>query len=159
VKRWNLKILPMSRVFASGSLLKVSFLSALILLGMNSATHGEIASDLNFIMNHNPVDPVKGKDSSPFTFNQTNEVKLSLMGLIRAYQLFISTQDMAVCNFTPSCSRFGMRALKEYGVFHGILMTSDRLQRCNGIGRKYYSINPVTGKCHDPVEPNFLGSK
>ena len=155
----NLNILPISKALAPGSLLKVSLLFVVILLGMNSVTRGEIASDLNFIINHNPIDPVKGKEPAPFSFNQTNELKLSLMGLIRVYQLFISTQDMAVCNFTPSCSRFGMRALKDHGLLHGILMTSDRLQRCNGIGRKYYPIHPETGKCDDPVELNFLGNK
>lgn len=137
----------------------IIFLFAFILLLAKTMTQGQIGSDLNFIMYHNPIDPVKGKEISPFSFNQTNELKLSLMGLIRVYQLFISTQDMAVCNFTPSCSRFGMKALKERGFFHGILMTSDRLQRCNGIGRKYYPVHPETGKCDDPVEHNFLGSK
>lgn len=137
----------------------IVFYFIFIVLGMNSITQGQIASDLNFIMAHNPIDSVKGEKPSPFTFSQTNELRVALMGLIRVYQLFISTQDMEVCNFTPSCSRFGMASLKKYGLFHGILMTSDRLQRCNGMGRKYYPIHPETGKCDDPVERNFLGKK
>ncbi|NIA29052.1 MAG: membrane protein insertion efficiency factor YidD [Actinobacteria bacterium] len=76
------------------------------------------------------------------------------MGCIRFYQLFISSQDIPVCNFTPSCSKFGMAAIKKYGVFYGGLMTFDRLQRCNGLGRKYYPIHPVTDKSYDPIERN-----
>ncbi len=128
-------------------------------LGVNSVTQGQIASDLSFIMRNNQIDPAKGKEPSLFTFNQTNELKIGLMGLIRVYQKFLSTQDLSVCNFTPSCSRFAMASFKNYGIFYGILMTSDRLQRCQAMGRKYYPVNPETGKCDDPIEPNFLGHK
>ncbi len=137
------------------------FISCFIfsILGMNSKTQAQIASDLNFIIAYNPIDSIKVKKFPSFSFNETNELKLSLMGLIRGYQLFISTQDMPVCNFDPSCSNFGMVAFKEYGIFHGLLMTSDRLQRCHGMGRKYYPINPETGKSNDPPKHNFLGNK
>lgn len=129
------------------------------LLGMKTIVRGQVAEDLDFILAYNPIDQTEGGESSSFTFNQTNELKVTLMGLIRIYQLFISTQDTDVCNFQPSCSRFGMTALKRYGPFHGILMISDRLQRCNGIGGRYYPLHPETGKSYDPVELNFLGNK
>lgn len=128
----------------------------LVILGMTSVTYGQLGAGLNFIMAYNPMDSVKAKGRSAFTFNDTNESRVAAMGLIRLYQLFISSQDMPVCNFTPSCSRFGMEALRRYGVFHGILMTSDRLQRCHGVGRKYYAIHSETGKSDDPVEHNLL---
>ncbi len=138
----------------------IVFLFVLFLSSTNTLALEQVAADLNFILYHNPIDPVKkDEEPSPFSFNQTNELKVSLMSLIRVYQLFVSTQDLSVCNFTPSCSRFGMRAIEEHGLLHGILMTSDRLQRCNGVGRKYYPVHPETGKCDDPVELNFLGNK
>ncbi len=131
----------------------------ILILGVFAVTHGQVAEDLDFIMAHNPIEPIRKKDSPAFAFNDTNELRLAFMGLIRIYQWFISTQDMPACNFTPSCSRFGMAALKQYGILHGILMTSDRLQRCHGRGRTYYTIHPETGKCDDPVEHSFLGDE
>ena len=140
------------------------FISCFIFVfqGTNSIANGQIASDLNFITTHNPINPVRVKKSTPFNFGETNELKVALMSLIRGYQLFISTQDMPVCNFTPSCSMFGMDSFKKYGIFYGFLMTSDRLQRCHGCHgreRKYYHLHPKTGKSDDPVEHNFLGNK
>lgn len=121
----------------------------------------QIRDDLSFIIEKNPIEVVTKAEVSPFTFKETSELKLIATGLIRLYQLFISTQDMPVCNFTLTCSRFGMAAIRRYGFFYGILMTSDRLQRCNGvIGRKYYSIDPKTGLAIDyPIEVYYLGPK
>lgn len=83
-----------------------------------------------------------------------NEAKLLLLGLIRFYQIFLSSQDGDHCGFTPTCSHFGQEALKQYGVVEGILMTSDRLQRCNGWSNSYYPIDPVTDRAIDPVAAN-----
>ncbi|MBN2357699.1 membrane protein insertion efficiency factor YidD [candidate division KSB1 bacterium] len=76
------------------------------------------------------------------------------MAMIRFYQLFISSQqnNQSVCIFTPSCSRFGLRAIKKYGLLQGILMTSDRLQRCHGFAGKYYQRPNQNGKYPDPIE-------
>ena len=133
--------------------------SVIFLLVLNSVIYGEIASELNFIVKHNQVELAKERELSTFTFTEINELKTASMGLIRIYQLFISSQDISACTFTPSCSRFGMSAIKKYGVFYGILMTSDRLQRCYGFNRKYYPIHPKTGKCFDPIEPHYLKIK
>ena len=135
------------------------FFVLVILLMMNPAVFGGNEADLDFILRCNPITPERAKETAVFTFNETNELKVALIGLIQAYQLFISSQDIDVCNFTPSCSRFAVTALKRHGPLHGILMISDRLQRCNKMGKQYYPINQETGKCDDPVERNFAGSK
>jgi hypothetical protein len=137
----------------------ILFGSVLAIVVLNVIAYGEVMSDLDFIMVHNSPGSVTAKESSSFNFESSNELKIAMMGLIRVYQWCISSQDMKVCNFTPSCSRFGMAAIKKYGVFQGILMTSDRLQRCNGVGRKYYHIHPITGLCDDPVEHYSLWNK
>ncbi len=67
------------------------------------------------------------------------------------YQNFISPQDKPTCNFNVSCSNFGYMAIKQRGVFTGILLTADRLVRCNDIALKYYEIDPVTGKAIDDI--------
>jgi len=118
------------------------------------AARAQSRQDMEFIRSLNPLRQMPAQDLTPLSTDETNELKLAMMAAIRFYQLFISTQDVPVCNFTPSCSRFGMKALRDYGVIYGSLMTSDRLQRCHGKCGDYYPKHPLTGKCDDPVENN-----
>ncbi len=62
----------------------------------------------------------------------SNPLKIPPWLLIRVYQFFLSDIQPDVCNFAHplTCSRYGRKAVEEYG-FWGILMASDRLQRCN----------------------------
>lgn len=115
-------------------------------------------TDVAFIVTVNPVGKRAAPEESDFTLREVSEIKLVCTGLIRLYQLFISSQDLSVCNFTQSCSRFGMEAIQKHGIFLGALITSDRLQRCNGVGRKYYPMDWRTGRAIDyPVEVYYLG--
>ena len=92
----------------------------------------------------------------PQSEKTTNETKMVLLGMLWFYQVFLSSQDGDHCGFTLSCSHFGQEALKQYGIIEGTLMTSDRLQRCNGFGRDYYPIDPVSDKVIDPVSADAL---
>lgn len=118
---------------------------------------GQVKEDLDFIMKFNNIKEVSEKVST-FKFQEVSEAKLALISLIRFYQTFISSQDVSVCNFTLSCSRFSVLSIQRYGIFFGLLMTSDRLQRCNGLGRKYYPIDSKTGLAIDyPIDYYYLG--
>ncbi len=80
--------------------------------------------------------------------------------LIKIYQRYISSTDLPSCNFTLSCSRFAQRAIERFGLVHGLLMTSDRLQRCVRWSRAYYRIDPETGLAIDlPLKFYYLGKK
>lgn len=127
-------------------------------LVIGTTGNAQIKDNLAFIVRVNPIDAGTKQESSHFSFKEVSEIKLISTGLIRLYQLFISTQDLSACNFTVSCSHYGMKSFQKYGVFYGILMTSDRIQRCNGIGKKYYPIDPQTGLAIDyPIETYYLG--
>lgn len=78
--------------------------------------------------------------------------KSLIISLIRFYQKFISPQDLPVCNFTPTCSSFAVESIQTFGFFRGILLASDRLQRCNGMSTTLYELNINTGKFSDPVQ-------
>ena len=80
----------------------------------------------------------------------TNELEILALGALRLYQLFISTQDRPSCMFTPTCSNYALQAIRRYGLLRGVLMASDRFQRCNGWGRELYPVDPATGKLYDP---------
>ena len=109
-------------------------------------------SELEFITSSNPLySETTQKKSISYDLGIFKSKNL-FISMIRIYQLFISTQDMPVCNFKPTCSQFGIEAIKRFGIIHGILLTSDRLQRCNGMSTSRYQIDHVTGKLIDPVK-------
>ena len=109
------------------------------------------AANLAFIRKVNPITTPKPQEVVRFNPQETSELKLAATGLIRLYQKFISSQDGPVCPFVPSCSRFGMACIQEYGMVRGLLLTADRLLRCNGSQSSHYHTDEVTGKYIDAV--------
>jgi len=117
-------------------------------------------NDLEFIIiNSKKVDSVVTNNLSSFSLDEINETKIVALGLIRLYQLFISSQDVPACQFTPTCSRFTSASIKRYGLLWGVIMGSDRLQRCHSFSRLYYPVDPETDRCIDPPEKEWLWSR
>ncbi|MGR3811224.1 membrane protein insertion efficiency factor YidD [Jiulongibacter sp. NS-SX5] len=73
--------------------------------------------------------------------NNANEVQTAFSGLFLFYKAFFSSQDLTVCTFTPSCSEYGILAVKSHGMVNGGLMTMDRLTRCNGLSPQNYDFD------------------
>lgn len=69
--------------------------------------------------------------------SEFNVISFLALSAIRLYQFTLSGKQADVCNFDPSCSRFAYISIKNYGPFWGILMTADRLQRCNSFAFQY----------------------
>jgi len=67
--------------------------------------------------------------------NGANEIITSVpeifgLGLIRGYQTYISPLlRLNKCNFTPSCSNYGLQAIKKYGAGQGMVMAFERISR------------------------------
>lgn len=84
-----------------------------------------------------------------------NPVKMVSWTIIRMYQFFLSDIQPDVCNFehSISCSKFARKAVEKYG-FWGILMASDRLQRCNPGSRMFVGVvyDTKDGKLIDTLE-------
>lgn len=57
--------------------------------------------------------------------------QLAIVGLIRGYQLFISPLTGPTCKYYPSCSHYGLEAVRRHGAVRGIVMASWRVLRCN----------------------------
>ena len=136
---------PIYRYFAGFCVLCLS-----VVIFVSPAFASE-ATDLAFIRKINPMTTAKPQEVVRFNPQETSELKLAATGLIRLYQKFISSQDAPTCSFSPSCSRFGMACIQKYGVFRGVLLTADRLLRCNGSQSRHYHKDNVTGKYIDPV--------
>ncbi len=115
------------------------------------STFASEATDLAYIRQVNPITTDTPKENIRFNPQEISELKLVATGLIRLYQKFVSSQDAPTCNFTPSCSRFGMACIQEFGMLKGILLTADRLLRCNGSKSAHYHKDLKTEKYIDPI--------
>ena len=54
-----------------------------------------------------------------------------LTGLIRVYQITISPLLGPVCRYYPSCSHYGLEAIRVHRATKGLLLTGWRLLRCH----------------------------
>lgn len=97
--------------------------------------------------------PIAGSTAEPARgFTNTEQLKLLVNGALTLYQTFISSQNEPACMFKPSCSAFTREAFAKYGIL-GIVLGSDRVQRCNGLGYQYYDAEDIRdGIINDPVE-------
>ncbi len=57
--------------------------------------------------------------------------RLLLMGLIRVYQLTISPLIGPTCKYYPSCSHYGLEAVRRHGALRGTVLAGWRVLRCN----------------------------
>lgn len=59
-----------------------------------------------------------------------NPVVRALVALLRGYQRYISPGLPPVCRFSPTCSEYAIRALREHGLLGGSWRAAWRLLRC-----------------------------
>lgn len=62
--------------------------------------------------------------------------------IIRAYQYLISPLTGTSCRFTPTCSQYGVEAIKKHGPFKGGWLTLKRLGKCHPWGKHGYDPVP-----------------
>jgi len=58
-------------------------------------------------------------------------VAAPVLGLIRAYQMFVSPMRPQSCRFYPSCSAYALTAVARFGVLRGSWLAARRLLRCH----------------------------
>jgi putative membrane protein insertion efficiency factor len=61
--------------------------------------------------------------------------------IIKLYQWFISPFFPPACRYTPTCSQYGIEAMKKHGLIKGSFLTLKRISRCH----------PGGGSGYDPV--------
>ena len=61
--------------------------------------------------------------------------------LIIFYKKAVSPHLSASCRYTPTCSEYGLQAIRKYGIAKGGWLTLKRIGRCH----------PWGGHGHDPV--------
>ncbi|MFB6258511.1 MAG: membrane protein insertion efficiency factor YidD [Flavobacteriales bacterium] len=80
-----------------------------------------------------------------------NPLELFYSASFVAYKHYISSQDGGNCSFTPSCSVYFVRAIKEQGPIIGYMNGLDRLSRCNGFHTDLYERHPSDLLLKDPL--------
>ncbi|MBM3919386.1 MAG: membrane protein insertion efficiency factor YidD [Sphingomonadales bacterium] len=68
-------------------------------------------------------------------------MKCFFLALIGLYRRLLSPLLPASCRYYPTCSAYGMEAIRRYGAWKGGWLTFKRLARCH----------PWGGHGHDPV--------
>lgn len=72
--------------------------------------------------------------------------------LFIGYKTFISSQDMASCIFTPSCSVYAIESFQSDNPFLAYVKVFDRLSRCHPLTAKgEYPYYKKTAQFYDPV--------
>jgi putative membrane protein insertion efficiency factor len=66
-----------------------------------------------------------------------------LQTCIRFYQIAISPMFPGSCRFEPSCSQYGLEAIRRHGALRGAWLTVRRIGRCHPFGASGW--DPVPG--------------
>ena len=69
-----------------------------------------------------------------------------LIGLVRAYQLFLRPVLPMSCRYEPSCSHYACEAIARHGPLKGAWLAAARIARCH----------PWGGAGYDPVPDNTM---
>lgn len=71
-------------------------------------------------------------------------MKYILVAFINLYQLLPGPWHNS-CKYIPTCSNYGIEAIKEYGSLKGGYLTIKRILRCNPISKGGYDPVPKKG--------------
>ena len=70
-------------------------------------------------------------------------MKKIFIGLIKFYRKHLSgMKGTPTCKFIPTCSEYGIEAIKKYGALKGGLLTIWRILRCNPFSKGGYDPVP-----------------
>ena len=75
-----------------------------------------------------------------------------LIKIIRGYQIFISPMMAPRCRFVPTCSCYGLEAIKTHGALKGSWLTLKRVLNCHPLHQGGY--DPVPPKNNNHKENN-----
>lgn len=76
----------------------------------------------------------------------TRWLRAAILAPIKLYQRLISPALPRRCKYEPTCSRYSVQAVEEYGILRGLVLAIWRLLRCN----------PWSDGGYDPVEAQRL---
>ena len=54
-----------------------------------------------------------------------------VIGMIKAYQVLLSSWMPPRCRFYPTCSQYMIQAMERFGAIRGVVMGMRRISRCH----------------------------
>ena len=79
------------------------------------------------------LEPVRRKRPAPTRWPLwLDPVAWLAMALISAYRLLVPIAWRRRCIYSPTCSSYGLDAIRRYGGVRGAVHTLARIRRCNG---------------------------
>jgi uncharacterized protein len=92
------------------------------------------------------AEPARGEESperrTPHTRRPARLARALAVAPITVYQRVVSPAIPRRCKYEPTCSRYAVEAIREYGILRGAVLAAWRLLRCN----------PWSYGGYDPVE-------
>jgi putative membrane protein insertion efficiency factor len=85
---------------------------------------------------------------------------LPLIGLIWGYRVLLGPIFPTGCRFDPSCSTYGIEAIRRHGPFLGSWLTLRRLLRCHpwgGMGYDPVPERPIPSRSQTAAHRDSLG--
>ncbi|MAT89849.1 MAG: membrane protein insertion efficiency factor YidD [Flavobacteriaceae bacterium] len=76
-----------------------------------------------------------------------------MIGLIELYQELLSPILPSTCRYQPTCSHYGIEALREHGLIKGSRLLLKRISRCHPWGGSGYDPVPPASEKEPPVSP------
>ena len=76
-------------------------------------------------------------------------IAIGLLGLIRFYQLTISSLLGRRCRYLPTCSDYAMDAIRQHGAWAGFWLGLARVSRCHPWGGDGFDPVPLDFPRHD----------
>lgn len=125
-------------------------IATLSLLLVSNLLYTQNISDIELVLQKTISKP-ETKEYTEFVKEKNSISDYLFSGMFLFYKSFISSQDGSRCTFHPSCSEYGIMCVQEYGLFKGVLKTSDRLLRCNGFSPENYQFIPEENLLYDPL--------
>ena len=133
--------------------MKITMLLSIVLFALTGLS-AQNSEDLGFAR---VLAAEKHKPGAYTTFKEhiqgnQNEIQTVFSALFFMYKEVLSSQDANRCAFYPSCSLYGIMAVKQQGLIKGGIMTLDRLTRCNGLSPEKYEKKKKKRALVDPVK-------
>lgn len=96
--------------------------------------------------------PTPKPDYNYYLKNSTNEIEITGALLFIGYKSFFSSQDMASCVFSPSCSVYAIQAFQNDNPIVAWMKVFDRLSRCHPFTKEgEYPLIHQTQLLYDPL--------
>ena len=83
-------------------------------------------------------------------------MKKILIAMIKMYQKYLSPLKNTKCPYFPSCSNYGLEAIRRHGAFRGSLLASWRILRCNPFSKGGFDPVPDDGSIRNYIKMKYI---